>query len=491
MIIDKLKSKNQILLLLFIAGFAFVSCQEKNNNLGLELIPDDQMLQVVTLKDNNTSDSFYERDSPIRVDEPSACIFGVLNDPLLGQTKGSIATQMRLTHKPEINATSVLDSAVILLSYRSFTGDTLTPQNIVVKELSGSLDKDKAYMSSFDVTSLVSDKVIGNGTFTPHQQMSGADTLTQIARIVVTKEYAKHIISLWDKTDESGNLIYENGDAFVKEVKGIYLEPQNVPSNRTGALITTNGSYSISKGMSTYPVDLRIRMHIYTTTTVPDESTDDENDTKDVQKVISLYSTKYSATVPKMEHNYTGTAVADELGNERGSSKYLYVQPNEGLRSVVKLNILSELKDRWTVQSDSIDVDAPDDNLYGNDKIFINKATLKIHVDTLASEYRTMGVPRVMTLRYIPKDSEDGDLRDNENGAYIAGSFSSSSSSYVFDMTKHVIKYLHDKVENSKMYLIPFNRVASTQRAVLFSNKSEQGIEFELIYVKKGISERN
>ncbi|QZT35902.1 DUF4270 domain-containing protein [Halosquirtibacter xylanolyticus] len=488
--IKRIKSKVQILLLLFITGFVLFACQEKNTGLGLELVPSDEQIQVMVVEDENTSDSYYELDSPIRVDEPSNCVFGVLNDPVFGQTKASIATQMRLISKPQVNGTSVLDSAVFLLSYRSVYGDTLTPQTIVVKELKDELYKDKSYMSSFDVSTLASDNVIGTGTFTPSFAPSGSDTLTQVARVPVNAAFAQKILDLWDKTADDGKLVFDHDDLFLKEFKGVYVEPADIPSNRKGALLKTNSSYSKGSGSGSYTVDLRLRMYIYAKTKVDDTTTDDPNDTKEEQKVISMYSTSYSATVPKMVHDYSSVALNTDIGNTKSTAKRMYIQPNEGLRSVVKVNKLADLRQKWTVDKQLIDPNAPSDDLYKNDKIFITNSSMKIYVDTLASDYKTLGIPSILTLRYLAKDSEEGDLRENGSN-YISGAFDRNTSSYVFDMTKHVINYLHDKVDSEDLYVIPYYRVGSTNRAVLFSNDSDKGIDFKVTYIQRGAVDSN
>jgi hypothetical protein len=185
-----------------------------------------------------------------------------------------------------------------------------------------------------------------------------------------------------------------------------------------------------------------------------------------------------------MPHDYSGTALEQELGNDRSTSKHLFVQPNEGIRSVVKLNKLDELKDLWVDQNGWIK--PGDDNTSNEDKIFINKARLNLYVDTLASDHKTLALPSTITLRYNSKDSEDGDLRDSENGKYIAGTFDKTIGAYVFNLTKYVSDYMHDKEDNNPLYVIPYYRVSSTERAVLFSNDSKKGIELEILYTKKG-----
>lgn len=483
--IHNIKTKVQILLFAFITGFAFVACQEKNGSLGMDIIPPNEQITVVSITDKTSSDSYYEKDSPIRVDEPSGVILGTLNDPVFGQTTGAIATQLRLISKPEVNGTSKLDSAVLLVAYRSVYGDTLTPQTFTVKELNSDLFKDKAYMSSFDVSSLASDNIIGTGTFKPHLSIKkNKDTLTQVLRIPVSAEYANKVLSLWDKKTDDGHLVFDDNKYLIQALKGIYIEPQAIPGNRKGALIKTNKTYKKKINSKTVTIDLRTRMIIYAKTEVSDDSTDDPNDTKTVQKTISLYSTEYSATVPKMTHDYSGTALEQELGNDRSTSKHLFVQPNEGIRSIVKLNKLDELKDLWVDQKGWIK--PGDDNTNNEDKIFINKARLNLYVDTLASDHKTLALPSTITLRYNSKDSEDGDLRDSENGKYIAGTFDKTIGAYVFNLTKYVSDYMHDKEDNNPLYVIPYYRVSSTERAVLFSNDSEKGIELEILYTKKG-----
>lgn len=489
--IHNIKTKVQILLFAFITGFAFVACQEKNGSLGMDIIPPNEQITVVSITDKTSSDSYYEKDSPIRVDEPSGVILGTLNDPVFGQTTGAIATQLRLISKPEVNGTSKLDSAVLLVAYRSVYGDTLTPQTFTVKELNSDLFKDKAYMSSFDVSSLASDNIIGTGTLKPHLSIkTDKDTLTQVLRIPVSADYANKVLSLWDKKTDDGHLVFDDNKYLIQELKGIYIEPQAIPGNRKGALIKTNKKYTTKVGSSSYTVDLRTRMIIYAKTEVSDDSTDDPNDTKTVQKTISLYSTEYSATVPKMTHDYSGTALEQELGNDRSTSKHLFVQPNEGIRSVVKLNKLDELKKLWTangwINTKEDENEDKENNTNNEDKIFINKARLNLYVDTLASDHKTLALPSTITLRYNSKDSEDGDLRDSENGKYIAGTFDKTIGAYVFNLTNYVSDYMHDKEDNNNLYVIPYYRVSSTERAVLFSNDSEKGIELEILYTKKG-----
>ena len=73
-----------------------------------------------------------------------------------GRTDGAFAAQYRLAANPDYDATATLDSLILRLTYKHIYGDTATVQNLKVYELTGDLEYDAKYMSSFNLKSLAS-----------------------------------------------------------------------------------------------------------------------------------------------------------------------------------------------------------------------------------------------------------------------------------------------------------------------------------------------
>ncbi len=133
-------------LLLFSLVFVEYSCAKIDTTaLGSDLIPAvDNVHTFDTTLDVVTNNDFLADTTAITYNEDHA--LGILNDPNFGSTKATIYNEIVApsygTNHPFTSKDSVkaIDSVVLMLSYKSVYGDTLTPLNITVAEIDPAAD---------------------------------------------------------------------------------------------------------------------------------------------------------------------------------------------------------------------------------------------------------------------------------------------------------------------------------------------------------------
>lgn len=419
----------------------FYSCQKGDQSLGVNLLPGVHSIETRLHEDSTSISAFTFFDDKIRIDSSRYQLLGSFNDPLFGYTSGAFAAQFRLPYNPNYESDATLDSIVLQMSYSYVYGDTITPQTLLVHELTGGLIYGDKYLSSFKINTLASPDILGSKEFIPKFRTDSTriDTTTQILRVHLNPSFGDKLLKM-DSLDMVSN------DKFLTVFKGLYIEA--APVNRKGSLIRVDSPSSV--------------LVVYYHTA--------EHDSLG----FGYYLSSNSAYVSGYLHDYTNTSFFNYMDQEQIQDSLVYLQPTGGTK--VKINIPS--LDVWK-----------DSTNYA-----INKATLTIHVDTLMSDFKRYEIPSLLYLKYITDAGTEEFPEDaKQSFSYYGGVYNYLDGTYSFNITQHmqlvtVGKKLSDgtymKINNNGFYLVSALRNGSPKRVVLKGAISSRPMKFEVSYTR-------
>lgn len=417
---------------LIILSVLFTSCKNGDESLGKNLLPGSTVLFSRSYQEKGTIRSFTYTDDKIRVDRPTINYIGSFNDPLFGRTDAAFAVQFRLASNPAYDATSVLDSLVLRLTYKKIYGDTATVQTFKAYELTGDLNFDAKYLSSFNVKSLVSPIVIGTTSFIPKFKTDSTqtDTTTQYVRFRLNSSFGTKLLKL-------DTLKMASNDIFLKYFKGLYIEA--TPVSRKGTLI---GISPTSTGMGLY----------YHTA-------------KKDSLFFSYFVSGNSANVAAFSHDYQKTTFSPRMNQDLQQDTLVYVQPTGGTK--VKIDIPS--LNRWKDSSQYI----------------ISRASIVVFVDTLMTDTRRYEMPYRLYLKYMDKTGTETFPKDSElSSSYYGGIYDATTASYTFNITRHLEQIIKKEIETTSFYLVHSDRNGSASRVVLKGGNSSQPIQLQIKYTR-------
>ena len=417
-----MKLRNTLGTLLLLPGILFLllftTCKKDPYEIGIDLLPPSDTLNVL-VTDTCTVYSFSERvDSVYSAISPSVSLGGLF-DPVFGKTAMSLFTQFVLSYDaPDFGKNPVLDSAVIMLYYNGYYGDTNTWQHIMVYELGGDLHYDSAYYSTQSVWTYPN--LLADQWFKPYP----SDSV-----IVYGSKVQAHLrINLSRLTDYFGNkILYAPASAlldnqsFIKYMKGLYIESQHVSSN--GAFL----SFHIDSPVS--------RLVVYF-----------HNDSKDSLS-FDLFLNSECARFQHIDHN--GYLDADPdlkqqiLNHDTTRGKeLLFLQGLGGVKTKIKIPYIQKFG--------------------GGHKIAINDALLLM--TNIDQEYSKQLIPPPK-ITLIRQDTGGliGYLIDEAEGeSYFGGTYDSTHRTYYFRITRHVQRLIDGYYTNNyDLYMLVNNPLSN------------------------------
>ncbi|MEE4286609.1 MAG: DUF4270 domain-containing protein [Mariniphaga sp.] len=421
----------------------FTACNEPND-LGMELLPTTDLIEVKNLVEKNSISSFTYTDDPIPTDEPSKSLLGSFYDPVFGKTTINFATQFRLQDFPEYGTNPEADSVKLFLYYRLIYGDTITPQKFRIYELESPLDVDQNYNQDVNLKELASTQLIGEVDYTPvvRQDSASQDTFYQLITIPLDN-------SLGQKLVDADSLQMINNDVFLEYFKGLYIEAEE-QTTTGGTILTLEAAASSSFQGSALVV-------YYNN---DENKAEDEPDTLLNPYVIS----RFSARVNSIEHDYSGTPFEANLNVDSGNDSLIYVQATGGLKSKIYIDGLTSWKD--------------------SANIGINKAELVFQIDTIASEVDKYTPP--LQLLFTVLDEEGTEFLPSDysfSSAYYGGGLRSDYT-YRFNITQHMQQIIDGIAENHGFFLTTARKNSEANRVVLKGSNSQTGIKLVITYSK-------
>ncbi|MCF8230731.1 MAG: DUF4270 domain-containing protein [Bacteroidales bacterium] len=409
-------------------------CEEEPSEIGLNVQPGDNELEIKST-DTLTIHAHSTRLDSIRTDESEFTLIGSYYDTDFGISRSDFYTSFAMTEATyDFGNNPVVDSLVLSLAYKKHYGDTVTPQNLEVYELSERIE-DTSYYS--------------NQTFN-HESVELSDNFSFIPKpkdsvMVDTALRAPHIRinldgSLADKLVNATDSDMEDNESFKEFFKGLYVKanPVNEP-----------GSGSISYiGMNSPLSKLTLYYH-------------NDSDT-------SSYEYQIFANTPRTDyytHNNYEEASASfrqqvingdtTLGNQR-----VFLQAMAGIQTTIRLPHLQELKG----------------------KIAINNAFLQFPVENQS----IFGPPDKLNLLLRTIEGGVELLPDNSEGdAYFGGFYNEADNHYQFRISRYLQRAIQGSEKSKTLLLTIPNSMNKANHAVLKGPKaSGRKMKLKILYTK-------
>lgn len=408
--------------------FGAFSC-DNSEELGFELTPPGE--RFAYFKDSSSFMTMTTlRQDSLTSERRDPVLLGSAHDDVFGTQTAGFLSQFRLTSSNvDFGNEIALDSAILILKYDGYYGDTLTPQHLRVYELLEDLVYDSTYYSNLDVSEYYDESnPIADLTFLP------APTTDSLA-FRVSEEVALKIL-----TADTSHLV--DNTAFLEYFKGLYFKSDPVSSG--GAL-----SYFDLAGE-------RSRLTLYYSNA--------EDDSLSYEVLINDNCTWVSL----FEHDYSGSEAEPYINDSLYSNDLVFLQGAAGLRAGVSIEF-----------SDSI-------LLRAEEGIAINKAELILPIEPgFVDETRIK--PTSLSIYAANEDGTNEFIEDIFLGEdYYDGSYHSDREAYAFNIARHVQNILHldeeKRIENKGLFLVLSNSRVSGNGLVLRNGHREDGIKLSITY---------
>ncbi|WP_319591997.1 DUF4270 domain-containing protein [uncultured Draconibacterium sp.] len=440
---------------LFILANILFACQSDENDLGLDILPEEDLINVRNISVSDDISSYTFSENGIVSNKGATNLLGTLNDSVFGKTTANFATQFRLTEFPDFGTNPTVDSVRLYLYYRNVYGDTVTTQHIKVYEMETYLDPEAEYTQDIDLKSMASDVALAEFDFTPKVVLDSATQDTNYQMLTIPLDNA-----LGQKLIGADSLDLVNNDVFLQYFKGLLIESADVSGE--GSLVTLHTTPSSTFRGSA----LAVYYNNDENTILLEE--DEDPDTLWQPYVI----TQYSLRVNEFKHDYTGTPFLADLDQEDEEQDRVYVQATGGLKSKITISGLESWKDSTNMG--------------------INKAEIIFHVDTVASDIHNYPPPSQLLFTFVAPDGEEYRPVDYFfNPVFYGGGLDTSDYTYRFNITQHVQQIIDypdpadedNYVGNQGFFLTTGQRSDIPNRVVLKSAKNG-GVDMKITYTK-------
>ena len=430
----ELKNLTGAILLLLVVAWG---CKQGDQTLGVDLLPGVKILDTRYHQEKTSISTSVYTDTKIRVDRPKYNLLGSFNDPVFGRTDASFVAQFRLPFYRAFLPTAAIDSAVLIMTYKTIYGDTVSSQNLQVYELASSLNYEAKYLSSFNVGNLAATEPIGTGNFIPkfRTDSTKVDTTTQVIRVRLKNSFGSSLIGI-----DSLNLA--SSDLFLKVFKGLYI--RSTPISRKGTLV------SIINAPMANTTESNPRIFLY------------YHDAKSDTLSYGCEITANSANVASYVHDYSSARFNPNLNKENNTDSLIYIQPTGGIKSKILVPSLSTWKDSANYA--------------------INKATLTFHADTIMSDSRRYEMPKRLYLTLDSLGTEIFPADSKLSSLYYDGFYNATTATYSFNVTQHLQQIITGKKQNYAFYLVQSERNSSAKRVVLKGLGSSKPVELNIAY---------
>lgn len=361
---DKLfQMRPQVAALFLLTILGLASCKKPENDLGLDLQPESELLNVKVI-DTVSFIMYSEVDDSLRADELSNNIVGSFYDPEFGYAEASTYFQLRMEGENVTfdEANVILDSVVLSLEYTDYYGE-LDAQTFGVYELIDTLFIDSAYyvkdFTNFDSTGSInpSPNLIEPGyeTVTPDPlalTYVGNDTLDPQLRLRLRNAWGQKIIDADESTELATN------EQFLDFIHGLYVRPENsMQSAEEGAMLYFNLEDAASK------ITLYYRDSI-------------NGDPKEFDLVINDKCARYT----RSRHDYSGSNVGLMLADSTQGRFANYIQTLGGLRTKVHFPYIMDLADSGLIAINRAELVLPVE-YYENSNFYPNQAMSSLMVN--------------------------------------------------------------------------------------------------------------
>lgn len=430
--------------ILGVAPFLFMACEKSTGEIGLSNVIDSQA--VLGTKQNLPIISFSTSFDSVFSTVPGVSIAGSYIDPHLGGVRASINTHLQLsTLNPEFGENPICDSVVMLVSYRGYYGDTISPTTFVVKELGEYMDPDSAYYSN---RIFALNNELGRITLSPRPTSPAhleGDTLKPALKLYLDKDYFQENLINASRLSKQ---YFVNNTEYIKHMFGIQIQTEGY----------SDGLYYFNlNGTSSF-------LKVYYRETPADTVSKDyemlyahqfiDDDGQSKLFSVNTFSQDYTLGGPDF-------AFQDTVNGEQT----VYSQAMGGAVANIILPNLKEFKDsNWIINKAEIIVPVREGS--------VGKYRLPSSILLLED----VGESRLLVDDYAP-----GSI--NVDGKLTLGEL--REKSYTFNITRLVHRYITTEDTIFPLILLPATSASQGWRAVLNGNADPvKPMEFNIYYTK-------
>jgi hypothetical protein len=412
--------------LFLITALLFTTCKSDYNELGLDIQPPNDKLNVFST-DTTTVLAYSQIFDSVKSDETSVSMLGSILDPVFGSTTASIYTQFRLSESAyDFGTTPIPDSLILSLKYDGFYGDSTAVMTIKVYELAGQIQIDSQYYSSQSIA--VTETLLGQKTFSPDfsgKVIVGEDTLDPHFRIDLNSLTSTLAVKLLNAPADS----MADNASFLNYFYGLYLTAE--PANSGGLIIYYDLLSSLSK------------MTLYYHNTI--------NDSLEFDYVINSNCARFG----NFTHDYSlgdPSFKAQVIDKDTMLGKNIcYVQALGGVKTFVRFPYIK--------------------NYYSNGNIAVNEARLFLSAYEPDAELDV-----ATTLVLVKRDADSGYSITNdqmEGAGYFGGYYDKSNQGYWFRITSTIQELMRSSDPDYGLEVYVSGGAVNAQR-VLLSGTSPQ-----------------
>lgn len=405
-----------VVLIIFLTGCTRIT----STDVGSGLIPAiDGVITKDTILDVLT-DSYEDFDSTRIYKSDNQLLGAITNDPLFGKTRASLFFELKPNaypyYIPGHKDSVVVDSAVLILSYKGLYGDSTAPLRITVSEIDKStpLDPNRNYPSNYASAipvnigqALGASKTIDIRRLGDSVNNRYENAINQI-RLTLNKSVATRFIKTYDSTNA-----YLTDSAFRTFFAGF-------------AVTTDAGGANALLKVSLSDTNTKFALYYSSSSTGATQ--------RDTSVVYFKFNTISDGTANLVLRDRTGSEASRYLTTTSKSDSLVYVQASPGTFVRVRIPGLQELSNRIVHRAELIAEQVPDD---------ANLATIEQQMLTprylLLSRYDSA----IKTKRNIPNDyviSSSGPNISTFGGfqANKAAVGYDKIAAYTFDLSRYV-----------------------------------------------------
>ncbi|MDR0419873.1 MAG: DUF4270 domain-containing protein [Prevotellaceae bacterium] len=311
--IEKFTKKAEILFF-FILILLFASCTNVDKTIGIDFIPDDEQITLVT-------DTLYPSVYNITLDSVMTKnlqynSFGSYYDPMFGTTTAGMAFQIApTTDSVSFGTTHTVDSVVLQMIVTDRTGDNSYNQTLKVYELNKKIYYDSIYYPTVDINSMIAPVPVGTKDYqrTPKDRWDIADTI----KIRLDNSIGEKLTSA-----PMDVMTYDSIDLFYEYFKGLYITSDDVASGITGRMNRIP--------LSTTSISLSVYY---------------KRDGQDTTANYWHYNAGYMESFTAVQHDYTtathslkiNTASLNDTSSTAALDSTLYIQGLFGITPMIKI----------------------------------------------------------------------------------------------------------------------------------------------------------
>lgn len=415
--------------LLLGATLLISGCRKPDAELGLDLLPGDQLGTVV---ETTTVRAYTFPDSALRTSGLTRNLLGSYLDSEFGSVKAGLVAQVRLLTNNvgfgQDNTGLAADSIVLALAYDlpSYAYGNLNAQQFSVFEIAESLSLDSVYLTD-DLPELTGGDLVypHAGLKTPDPLIGpiiNGEQLVPQLRLRLTDDLATRFLDAFGTTDLLGNT------TFLEFFKGLYVSVDN-------------------GGQAPYQAGI-LYMNTLSTATKLTVYYKDANNEPDLQRTFDMDINSNSVRYTVVEHDRSlalDPSLGQALADTTAPAPLVYLQTLGGLRTAVRF---------------------PDLGVDTEQGRALAKAELVMSVP--GTYYPYYQPPSTVFVFRKGTDGSDVFLPDQLQGIEgIGGLWDRDKSEYRFNITRYVIGLMDGSIPPNGIELVAGSSGVSANRVIL------------------------